>query len=126
MADQTQMDVASISSQLVAPLRERLGENLEDMVLFGLRGRGNARSESGYDFLIVVKCLSSAIRDAALAIAAEIDLKHQIVVSVILKRRDEWERQQSWPLASNVTGGWSGGRGWHERFSSRSLAGDFG
>lgn len=103
MSDQIQtVSEASIPSQLVAQLRERLGENLDEVVLFGSCARGDARSESDYDFLIVVKHLSPEIRNTTLAVAAEIDLKHQVVVSVILKQRDEWASQQEWPLARSV------------------------
>lgn len=64
-------------------LRNRFGDNLKDVVLFGSQAKGKAHKDSDYDFLIILKekadwKIESEISD----LCYEIDLKYNIITDI--------------------------------------------
>ncbi len=61
-------------------LRTRLSDNLKDVVLFGSHAVGKARSDSDYDFLIILKNKADWKTEREISdICYEIDLKYHII-----------------------------------------------
>lgn len=44
-----------VAKEFARRLREKLGERVEEIILFGSRARGDAREDSDYDVLVVVR-----------------------------------------------------------------------
>lgn len=62
-------------------IRERLGDQLVRVVLFGSRARGDAQDDSDYDCLIVVREMTSEAKDLVDDAAGEALLQTGAVVS---------------------------------------------
>jgi predicted nucleotidyltransferase len=92
---------------LVDRLRERYGDDLLRVVLFGSKARGDFDDESDLDVLIVVRMSSGdywQYQDEIVDIIWEIELAHNIVTSLILKDEAEYAimRQHGLLLARNI------------------------
>lgn len=62
-------------------LVSRLGSIIHDVVIFGSRVKGNARSDSDYDVLIILNCEDTrTIRRAISDLCYELDLKYNIFI----------------------------------------------
>lgn len=83
-------------------VKRRIGPHLRGLWLFGSRARGDARSTSDYDMLIVVDRKTPEIRAQILDIEAEIIDRHEALVATLLRSEDEWQRTRKYPLARNI------------------------
>jgi predicted nucleotidyltransferase len=80
-----------------------LGDELESMILYGSQARGQARSDSDIDVLVVVRDDSDyadLIRRTSTAVAA-LSLQHDVVISRAFVSRERFEHEQT-PLLLNV------------------------
>lgn len=62
-------------------LRERLGDRLIRVILFGSRAREDAREDSDYDCLVVVREITPDVKDAVDDVAGEALLQTGAVIS---------------------------------------------
>lgn len=69
---------AELFAQLI---RERLGDRLVRVILFGSRARGDAQEDSDYDYLVVVREITCAVKDAIDDAAGEMLLQTGAVIS---------------------------------------------
>ena len=92
----------SIIADLAAELKQRLGEHLRGLWLFGSRARGDARAHSDYDLLILVDESTAELRDRILDLQVEMLDRHEALVATLLRTEDEWQRSQTYPLARNI------------------------
>jgi predicted nucleotidyltransferase len=83
-------------------VRERLGSRVRRIVLFGSRARGDARSDSDYDVLVVVDRRSPEVRDALLAIEVDLLDRHGSLMACLLRDEREWAASQGLPIGLNV------------------------
>lgn len=83
-------------------MRERLGSRVRRIVLFGSRARGDARSDSDYDVLVVVDRRSPEVRDALLAIEVDLLDRYGSLVACLLRDEREWDASQGLPIGLNV------------------------
>ena len=83
-------------------LRDRLGDHLKRVVLFGSRARGDAVPESDYDCLAVLDVVSPDITDAIDEIAGDFLYKHSIVFSVIPVSEERHAHQIHNPFFMNI------------------------
>ena len=65
--------VSATLGRFAAALRERFGERLCEVVLFGSRARGDAHEDSDVDVLVVIEGLSEQERLAVLDLASATD-----------------------------------------------------
>jgi predicted nucleotidyltransferase len=80
-----------------------LGDQLQSVILYGSQARGQARSDSDIDVLVVVRDDSDygdLIRRTSAAVAA-LSLQHDVVISRVFVSRERFEREQS-PFLLNV------------------------
>ncbi|MDO9542097.1 MAG: nucleotidyltransferase domain-containing protein [Kiritimatiellia bacterium] len=62
-------------------IKERLGDRLVRVVLFGSRARGDARDDSDYDCLIVIREITREVKDVIDEAAGEALLQTGAVIS---------------------------------------------
>ncbi len=72
-------------------LRERFGSMIRGIVLFGSKISGKSGEESDIDILIVLKELSWEIKKTISGLAAEENLKHNVIISTIRYDEATWE-----------------------------------
>lgn len=101
------MDKPDRIEQIVAEYTTRLGailgEELESVVLYGSRARGDAEEESDIDVLCVMRtqCDCGKLIELTSDVTAEISLKHDVVLSrAFVTARDY--RSRNTPFLMNV------------------------
>lgn len=72
-------------------LRERFGFLIKEVILFGSKARGESDKESDIDILIVLTNLSWEIKKSISELAAEENLKHDVLISTIRYDTATWE-----------------------------------
>ncbi len=72
-------------------LREKLGALVKEIILFGSKARGDSERESDIDILIVLSRLSWEIKKTISELAAEENLKHNVLISTIRYDVASWE-----------------------------------
>lgn len=91
-----------IVASLAAGLRQRLGEHLRGLWLFGSRARGDARSDSDYDLLILLDRDSPDLCDQILDLQVEVLDRYDALVATLIHTEEDWQRRQGYPLAKNI------------------------
>lgn len=72
-------------------LRKRFGPLIKEVILFGSKVRGESDSASDIDILIVLTNLSWEIKKSISELAAEKNLKHNVIISTIRYDENTWE-----------------------------------
>jgi len=71
-------------------LKEKLGDNLKDVILFGSRAYGKAHANSDYDFLIILREMPDwKLKNKISEYCYEIDLKYEVFVDIHILAEDE-------------------------------------
>ena len=73
-------------------LAERLGDELEQVALFGSRARGDARWRSDYDLMVVLSSASRESKDAVHRLAATLELEYNVDLSIKILDRERFEQ----------------------------------
>lgn len=97
------VETADVLRQLQRDLQHELGDQLEDILLFGSRARGEGRPDSDVDVLILLKGefdYGELIRRTSSLVAA-LSLEHNIVISRAFATKARYETEQS-PFYINV------------------------
>ena len=89
---------------LVDQLREHLGGELLDVVLFGSKARGDSGPWSDIDILITVREESWPLRREISALAAGISLEYDVLIGPRVIGQELWERmrQDRFRLYQNI------------------------
>jgi len=83
------LKLGSIESEIVNALRERFGEALTSVVLFGSRPQGRAQPHSDYDILVVVSNETIEKGRSVRRHLEEIMVRHQVPLEAITISKDE-------------------------------------
>jgi len=78
-------------SEFVKILRQRCGPIIKEIILFGSKVRGNDNKYSDIDILIVLNTLSWEIKKTISALAAQENIKHNVLISTLRYDADTWE-----------------------------------
>lgn len=96
-------ETGNVLRELQWALQRELGDQLEDILLFGSRARREGRPDSDIDVLILLKGefdYGELIRRTSLLVA-ELSLEHGIVISRAFATKARYETEQS-PFYINV------------------------
>ena len=77
--------------EFVRTLRERFSTIIKEIILFGSKAKGNSREYSDIDILIILTDLSWDIKKAISELAAEENIKHNVLISTIRYDVGTWE-----------------------------------
>jgi len=83
-------------------LRERLGDNLQQLILFGSRARGDSWEGSDYDFVVLVVRKDQAALDAVAETRYDLLNLVDLPASSMVYTPDEWRLRQDSPFGMNV------------------------
>jgi len=83
------LGLGSIESETVNVLRDRFGEDLVSVVLFGSRPQGRALPHSDYDLLIIVSDNITEKERSVRRHLEEIMVKHQVPLEIVTLSKDE-------------------------------------
>lgn len=92
----------AVLSQITHRLAERLGDRLEQLVLFGSRARGDHRPDSDYDCLALVDAVTPEIEDAIDEIGGELLVQRGAVVSIFPATEKRFRSESHNPLFESV------------------------
>lgn len=84
--------IKEVLTDLVARLHRDLNDALLAIVLFGSQARGDATALSDIDVAVIVRRRTSEVWDTVTAIAADVSLEHEVVVSVLVVSEAKWLR----------------------------------
>jgi predicted nucleotidyltransferase len=83
-------------------MRQRLGEHLRQIILFGSRARGDFDSDSDYDCLALVDEVSPGIDEAIAEIMGQLLYEHDAVFSIFPVTAERYQQDVWEPLLINV------------------------
>jgi len=86
----------------VDQIRERLGDNLKQIILFGSKARGDDSRDSDYDCLIILKKVSHTVKDIIDDAAGEALYQNNVLISAIIISEERYSQQPYNPLLMNV------------------------
>lgn len=88
--------------ELAAVLRSRYGKELQQILFFGSRARGDASAESDYDCLLVFKKVTSQLKKGLDQLSAERLLKKGIIFSWVALSVADLDRLRYEPFLQNA------------------------
>lgn len=78
-------------SEFVQLLKERFGSIIKDIILFGSKARGESDKYSDIDILIVLAKTSWEIKKGISELAAQENLKHNVIISTVRYDSATWD-----------------------------------
>ena len=99
MSEERKVSIDPVAKEFARRLREKLGERVEEIILFGSRGRGEAREDSDYDVLVVVRDEKLSRREKAdlWKIARDIFVDMRVAADIVIQTaRDAAWRKEHW------------------------------
>ena len=79
-------------AEYLARLREQFGDQVQHVILYGSKVRGDFHDESDIDLFVVFKKLDSALEDAVMRVTLDVDLKYNVLLSDFLVAHQRFER----------------------------------
>jgi predicted nucleotidyltransferase len=76
--------------EFVKRLRALFGPSIQEIILFGSKARGQSGGNSDIDILIVLDKISIQIKKAISELAAEQNIKHNVLISTIRYDTATW------------------------------------
>jgi predicted nucleotidyltransferase len=85
-------------------LKERIGDDLVELKLFGSKARGDARADSDIDVLVIVKSEDWNVSDLVYEIVTDILLEESVSISpkVISEKKFKAQTEEGIPFIKNV------------------------
>lgn len=94
-----------ILSKVAVKSKEVFGEKLDSVILYGSYARGDYDSESDIDVMIIADINTDEIRnyeELLFDYSFEMDLKYDIVLSIVIKDKKTFEQWKELPFYKNV------------------------
>ena len=83
-------------------VRQRLGNHVKQVVLFGSRARGDASDTSDYDFVVVLDSKERSFREQVVDVGAMMLNATDTLFAALVYGADEWSAIQTSPLGWNI------------------------
>ena len=78
-------------------------EPSEEIILYGSRARGDGDNDSDWDILVLASGKDeSNLFDSIFNLLSELELKYNAVISLIVKKHDEWDELKLSSFYKNV------------------------
>jgi len=91
----------TISQAVKSAVREF--DPMASVVLFGSRARGDARADSDYDFLVLLKIpLDFRLKSKILDRLYEVELANDCVLGIMVEHTDHWRMLENTPIFSEI------------------------
>ena len=84
--------VAGVVACFASVVRERFGESVVDIRLFGSHARASAHEDSDVDVAVVLEAAGWEVRRDVIDLAADIGLEHDLMLSPTVFDRETYER----------------------------------
>ncbi len=81
---------SEVPNGVVSGLRQRIGEDLVSVVLFGSRARGEARESSDWDFLVIARDLPEGTLERVFRLKKMLSTLYRGEVSLLAKTPEEF------------------------------------
>ena len=91
-----------ILAEIKQRLNETLGDNVERIILFGSRARGDAHKDSDYDVLLLVKKRTKELEEQINDIAYEMLDRYGKLVTIFDTEAEIYEDEEDDPLFTNI------------------------
>jgi uncharacterized protein len=91
-----------VLEQFKLEVKKMLGDRLDRLVLFGSRTRGDAAPDSDFDLLVTVKNLQETDRNRVFEIAADLSLKYDTVLAVLVVPAKDFTEDRYFYLYDNI------------------------
>ncbi|MBI4334187.1 MAG: nucleotidyltransferase domain-containing protein [Chloroflexi bacterium] len=88
--------------ELAEVLKRELGDDLDSVILFGSRARGDFDEDSDYDVVALVKEQSPELEARIRRLKNEIDWKYDVMISIFVYERSYFDRKKYEPLFINI------------------------
>lgn len=98
----TQRKVSIIAQEFAAAVRNRFGDRVDKIFLFGSQARGDATAESDYDFLILTQGAPRLIEDAIDDLSYEYLDRFDICITAFVEQIQNFESDLYEPLFVNI------------------------
>jgi len=85
-------------------LRTEYGREIQRVILYGSKVRGDFDEESDIDVCVVVKTLDSKLRRALIALGVDVDLKHSVLIGDFIVDQARFEQMAKYrePIYRNM------------------------
>ncbi|RJP77110.1 MAG: nucleotidyltransferase domain-containing protein [Candidatus Zixiibacteriota bacterium] len=94
-----------IAREFASELRRRLGDQVQKIILYGSRARGDFHEWSDFDFVVVVEPNGRNLRELSeeiVTVAGEILHRYDLLVSAQVLAPEAWDFEQFGPWGLNV------------------------
>lgn len=92
----------SVLNEYLQCLKERFGQHLIKVILYGSRARGDFHKTSDYDLIIILDKITKNTYDLLDEISGEFLYKYGVIFTAMLFTDKEYKRQTYDPLLMNV------------------------
>jgi uncharacterized protein len=93
----------ALAREYAARLKERLGDRLVSVTLYGSRARGDAREGSDFDLIVEVRERTEEVRELVLELDVEMMNEFDELFVGMVYDVGEWKRESGMPLGWNVS-----------------------
>ncbi len=91
-----------ILNEFVEVTNKRFGKHLKDIILFGSRARGDYKTDSDYDCLLIFDDVISGFTDSIDDITADFLYRYNVAISAFLVSEAKYKKQKFNPLYMNI------------------------
>jgi predicted nucleotidyltransferase len=91
-----------IVQEFARELRQRLGNRIQKIILYGSRARGDYFEGSDFDFVVVVDQKDKDLEEQILDVQVEILDEHERLISAQVLNPDTWQFEQRMPWGMNI------------------------
>ncbi|OPX37875.1 MAG: hypothetical protein B1H11_05265 [Desulfobacteraceae bacterium 4484_190.1] len=95
-------EAVDIAQEYKTVLRQKLGERLKKVILYGSQARGDAWEGSDYDVLVLVDERTPVIREAVIDAGVEMMDRYETLFAALIYNEQEWRRARGFPLTWNI------------------------